>query len=357
MSSLASLDQDSQRVRSPDGPNQPRDPLWDIVNAAGVHVPLITPERLSFDKALGKGTTFEVDLAELHPQDEGMSSYLVAVKYVIRRPLDHENESELRCSRELNVAREIRVLTHPTLRASASILTILGYGWKPEPNFGSVAYVVVEYSEHGTLADYLKRCGRRLARRQQKNIALDVAMGLNDLHRWKIIHGDLKLANVLVFDAQQADRQQMAKLADFGSAILEGGPLGQAAYCGTPLFNAPEVRGVCRYSSLHPGDLTHFYRADIWSLGLVIWEVMQRGRSYINPTWLEQDETPLRFIDRVAAEETNGILRRAQEYCKAMAASPVKRVISKALEGTLRDDPGERSTSDRVVRDLAGGME
>ena len=58
--------------------------------------------------------------------------------------------------------------------------------------------LVMEYLENGSLEDLLKRNKRPLTIRDAVQIALDVAEGLNYLHTQKIIHRDLKSANVLV---------------------------------------------------------------------------------------------------------------------------------------------------------------
>jgi serine/threonine protein kinase len=58
--------------------------------------------------------------------------------------------------------------------------------------------LVMEYLENGSLEDLLKRNKRPLTIRDAVQIALDVAEGLHYLHQQKIIHRDLKSANVLV---------------------------------------------------------------------------------------------------------------------------------------------------------------
>lgn len=65
-------------------------------------------------------------------------------------------------------------------------------------NLTNETMLVMEYLENGSLEDLLKRNKRPLTIRDAVQIALDVAEGLNYLHTQKIIHRDLKSANVLV---------------------------------------------------------------------------------------------------------------------------------------------------------------
>ncbi|EXM13913.1 hypothetical protein FOTG_17649 [Fusarium oxysporum f. sp. vasinfectum 25433] len=64
----------------------------------------------------------------------------------------------------------------------------------------------------------------------------DIAEGLKSLHDCGIVHGDVKLENVLVFPG--LDRKHIAKLSDFGHSLVDlgrgGGP---QRYNGTPIMN------------------------------------------------------------------------------------------------------------------------
>ena len=93
-------------------------------------------------------------------------------------------------------------------------------------------------------------------------IALDVAWGLKDLHSYHILHRDLKSLNILL------DDRLRAKLADFGLAKVKQETSSQStAAKGTVLWMAPEL-------FKRKTEVTE--AADIWSLGMVLWELATR---------------------------------------------------------------------------------
>jgi serine/threonine protein kinase len=81
--------------------------------------------------------------------------------------------------------------------------------------------------------------------------ATQVADALGFVHDAGVIHGDVKLANVLL--GAELD----AKLTDFAGSSIDGGPL---------------LVGVAQ-SHEYPGELVSV-RADIFSLGCLIYELM-----------------------------------------------------------------------------------
>jgi len=68
-----------------------------------------------------------------------------------------------------------------------------------DPNTRDVM-LVMEYMKNGSLEDYLKHNGPLVSIKDRIQIAIDVAKGLIYLHSRtpKIIHRDLKSANILV---------------------------------------------------------------------------------------------------------------------------------------------------------------
>jgi serine/threonine-protein kinase len=120
------------------------------------------------------------------------------------------------------------------------------------------SFIAMEYVEGETLRDKIRK--GPMAPHEALTIASQVAAGLGEAHRKGIIHRDIKSANIMVTNKGQA------KVMDFGLAKLQGGSslTRSQTTLGTVAYMSPEqARG---------GDLDH--RTDIWSLGVVLYEML-----------------------------------------------------------------------------------
>lgn len=335
-----------------------------ILGFAGRRLPLVQPHQLSFHKHLGAGTSFKVDCESYSKFPGDKSLQLVAVKYM-RIGLRSEHTAK---SLYDVAMREIRVLTHSPLMNHEHVTSAMAYGWFEDSSTGVHPYLVVDYSDHGTLTDYLKRTNQSL--NEMRELALDVAFGLQALHNSKIIHGDVKASNVLVFDSNYLSPTipQVAKLADFGAAIFEvdfdEGPI---SYKGTTMYNAPEQEGwSLKYGWEAVQTKEMFYKADIYSFGLLLWEIIKHGDKYFDPGWLTAGESDIHFLERICRIEEDGMLHRAISYCKVLFSkmplsvndeSKTPHAILKVLEATLRDNPYHRLDINSIVDLIAEGTE
>ncbi|XP_035900081.1 uncharacterized protein LOC118506701 isoform X1 [Anopheles stephensi] len=103
------------------------------------------------------------------------------------------------------------------------------------------------------------------------NVFRDVLLGVEYLHYQRIIHGDLKPANLLLSDSGSV------KVADLGVCnefLGEDAAMNNGSTAGTPAFRAPET--------LLPGQ--HFYNgkaADIWALGATLFSLVHGNVPFI----------------------------------------------------------------------------
>jgi eukaryotic-like serine/threonine-protein kinase len=141
--------------------------------------------------------------------------------------------------------------------ASEHVVRIMDAGSLPS----GAPYLVMEYLEGCDLQQLLASRGP-LPAHEVVDYALQVLDGLSHAHAAGVIHRDLKPANV--FLAVTRDGRQVIKLVDFGiSKTFERGPDDQHVM-GSPIYMSPEqLRNA-------PLDA----RADLWSLGVVLYELL-----------------------------------------------------------------------------------
>jgi len=149
-------------------------------------------------------------------------------------------------------------LRHP------NILTVFGV----IDDDASLLQLVTEYASRGELGEFLRESDQSLPQSQQVDFCLQMAMGLNYLHSQRIAHRDYKSLNVLV--STNSDGEWLLKISDFGLSKEEtGATLSTVTAFGTPAWSAPEI--------LRQTPQPDYYLADIWSYGVVVWEVATRS--------------------------------------------------------------------------------
>lgn len=132
----------------------------------------------------------------------------------------------------------------------------------------TIAYMVTEYVEGQTLAQYLRGGARVSALAGPVIIRLftPICLALDYAHQQGVIHRDIKPANILL-DQRNTTRNPMGEpiLSDFGLAkLLEGATATvTGTVIGTPLYMSPE--------QIQDKPLTD--RSDLYSLGVVLYEV------------------------------------------------------------------------------------
>nr|XP_014965628.1 activin receptor type-1C isoform X1 [Macaca mulatta] len=138
-------------------------------------------------------------------------------------------------------------------------------------------WLVSEYHEQGSLYDYLNRNIVTVA--GMIKLALSIASGLAHLHmeivgtqgKPAIAHRDIKSKNILV------KKCETCAIADLGLAVKHDSILNtidipQNPKVGTKRYMAPEMLD----DTMNVSIFESFKRADIYSVGLVYWEIARR---------------------------------------------------------------------------------
>jgi serine/threonine protein kinase len=193
-------------------------------------------------------------------------------------------------------------------------------------------YMVMEYLEGQDLEAMLQE-RRHLPVSLAIAYAIQASQGLGEAHAAGIIHRDLKPSNL--FLARQTDGSIRVKLLDFGISKMVAGAngvteFGEANWVhGSPLYMAPE-----RMRS--PADADQ--RADIWALGVVLYEMLAASPPFVGDT-----------VDEICA----GVFDRSPPSLRAIRAD-VPAVLEAAVMQCLEKDPRRRfQTVTALARALA----
>jgi len=164
----------------------------------------------------------------------------------------------------LNEARMVASLKHPNIVEIHSVI-----------RQGDQIFLVFEYVFGQPLSRVLLG-GKRISLRSTKLLLRQIAAALDFAHCRKIVHRDLKPGNIMITN------EGTAKVMDFGIAHVAQVTAATASrtdICGTPPYMAPEQElGVVSRES------------DIFSLGVVLYEMLTGRLPYEGPDYLAEKE-------------------------------------------------------------------
>jgi len=193
----------------------------------------------------------------------------VAIKTLLPN-LPEEVMAEVR-ERFLREAKSAGRMNHP------HVVTIFDVGEQD-----GVAYMAMEILQGRSLQQIMREEGRLPFERIAELVA-QVAEALDYAQEFKIVHRDVKPANIMVNPAWRA------KLVDFGVAYVPSSTMTQTGTAlGSPRYMSPEqVLGL-------PIDP----RSDIFSLGVVLFELLTNRTPFERPS----DTTVFALMNRIAGE-------------------------------------------------------
>jgi tRNA A-37 threonylcarbamoyl transferase component Bud32 len=126
--------------------------------------------------------------------------------------------------------------------------------------------IVVKYYEEGSLFDYLES-GKPISPSEVIELLKGIAAGMAHLHSEKMVHRDLACRNILLSRSRNG---LTAIISDFGFSRK----LGENGNSGTTQSTVGPVRWMAPESLR---DQIYSYKTDVFSFGVVVWEVMARA--------------------------------------------------------------------------------
>mmetsp|Transcript_56013 Transcript_56013/g.126386 ORF Transcript_56013/g.126386 Transcript_56013/m.126386 type:complete len:333 (+) Transcript_56013:122-1120(+) len=135
-----------------------------------------------------------------------------------------------------------------------------------------LVHVVVELMDRGSLADMKRRVNGQVPPEHLACVAAQMVRGLHHLQTRRLLHRDVKPENVL------HSLSGRVKLTDFGISKDLNSTVGVAAtFVGTANFMSPERALGKDYS----------YKSDVWSAGMVIYELATGKYPFSTKVFLE----------------------------------------------------------------------
>ncbi|KAJ1290869.1 hypothetical protein BS78_02G276000 [Paspalum vaginatum] len=206
-----------------------------------VHIPSdaadvweVDPRLLKFEQKLASGSFGDLYHGTYCSQD-------VAIKVLKPERVSVDMLREF--AQEVYIMKKVR---------HKNVVQFIGASTRPP-----ILCIVTEFMHGGSIFDFLYNRRGKFQLPDVIRIASDVSKGMNYLHQINIVHRDLKTANLLMAD-------QVVKVADFGVARVKDQSGVMTAETGTYRWMAPEVIEHLPYD----------HRADVFSFGIVLWELL-----------------------------------------------------------------------------------
>ncbi|KAG8529914.1 uncharacterized protein KY384_005395 [Bacidia gigantensis] len=168
---------------------------------------------------------------------------------------------------------EVHALGATALRGHRNIVELLG--WAFEKDTTALPILVVELAT-GNLFSLLS--GPDIGSDHwtvKHHLCLDISNGLDAIHEVGIIHADLKPQNILIFQDSKLPVPYLAKLADFGLSAVEINAASEKRVHISGFTKGWEAPEITRHRiDRRPITAQGYCKADIYSLGLVIWSLV-----------------------------------------------------------------------------------
>ncbi len=230
-------------------------------------------------------------MGEVYRADDLTLGQPVALKFLP----DEAARDQALLERFKNEVRIARRVSHPNVCRVYDVGDVEGH-----------TFFTMEYVDGEDLASLLRRIGR-LPEDKALDIARQLCAGLAAAHTKGVLHRDLKPANIML------DGRGQVVITDFGLAGIADQIHGAEVRSGTPAYMAPEQLAGKEVST----------RSDIFSLGLVLYEVFTGKRAFSEKTGDKLRSAADRTVSRPSSvvKDLNPVIERVILRCLETEAS------------------------------------
>jgi len=194
----------------------------------------------------------------------------------------------------IDFLKEVALLQN--LRPHPNVVLFIGMSIPPQP-----LTMITEYCEGGSLYHYLRNNTVNLE--TKIGFVNGIALGMLHLHKEGIVHRDLAVRNILL------TKHHECKVSDFGMSRETSNSENEGAKTksniGPIRWMAPEALKEMKYS----------HKSDVWSFGVVIWEIVTEKEPWDDMTPMEVALAVLREGKRLYIPDTDTNLQMLMRLC------------------------------------------
>ena len=250
--------------------------------------------RYSYVLEIGSGTSATVHL--LHDKEKNRK---VAMKKI--------DSSEMKDTEKERVQKEVENMKNMKI---PTFIEFYDY-----ENDNDTQKIYMEYADQGTLENKiskLKKEGKDFTEEEIFDYLIDILLALYTLNRKGIVHRDIKSENILLKTEKINDKDvTIAKLSDLGLGRQIEGATGAYTTCGTAYYVSPEIAA---------GEKKYSYNADIWSLGIVLYELITK-----NKPWFDPEMSTAEFFQFVVEHKYPPLPENTNKYLKYLVKIMLKK--------------------------------